>query len=215
MRIVRNTARILFLVAFAAVLVKGNMALWLALFIVSALLALFFGRFYCGWICPMNTVMISAERVSKKTGWQTKVVPRILTKKGLPWIVLFISILMMMVFKKTVQIDLPMLLVFLVLSVVVTLRFEPWVFHNHICPFSPILAMSSSKPHWTYRVDASNCIGCARCETVCPSKAVAVGEDRNARIESSLCHECGQCTEVCPRNVIAYSKKQNEKETTK
>ena len=40
--------RVLFLGLFIFLIVTGNMLLWLALFAVSLIAALFFGRVYCG-----------------------------------------------------------------------------------------------------------------------------------------------------------------------
>lgn len=54
----------LFLSAFLFVLANGRMMLWLGLFGVSLLAALVFGRIYCGYVCPMNTVMIPADWIA-------------------------------------------------------------------------------------------------------------------------------------------------------
>lgn len=46
-----------------------------------------------------------------------------------------------------------------------------------------------------------SCIGCGRCEKVCPSGAAEVKENL-ARIDESLCLSCGQCAVNCPRGTI-------------
>jgi len=111
------------------------MVLWLGIFGVSLLLALLFGRVFCGWICPMNTIMIPTEWLSKKLNLQAKDAPRWLKSGVLPWVMLIVLILAMMVLKKLVGIEIPILLYVLLLSIVVTLRYKPEVFHNNICPF--------------------------------------------------------------------------------
>ena len=45
------------LILFIVLLITGRIQVWMGIFLVSAVLALFFGRIYCGWICPINTVM--------------------------------------------------------------------------------------------------------------------------------------------------------------
>ena len=46
------------------------------------------------------------------------------------------------------------------------------------------------------------CIGCKKCENVCPAEAVKV-TDNLAAIDYSKCISCGSCAEVCPRKIIA------------
>ena len=56
-----NVTRILFLAVFIWLMLNGGMVLWLGIFGISLILALLFGRIFCGWICPMNTLMIPTE----------------------------------------------------------------------------------------------------------------------------------------------------------
>ncbi|HBD86889.1 MAG TPA: hypothetical protein DC001_05625, partial [Clostridiales bacterium] len=72
MKYIANIIRILFLALFLFLLVSGKMMLWLALFGVSLIAALIFGRIYCGYAWPMNTLMIPVERLSKKLKLQAK-----------------------------------------------------------------------------------------------------------------------------------------------
>ena len=71
MKYIINIIRILFFVLFIFLLLNGKMMLWLALYAVSLLAALLFGRVYCGYVCPMNTLMIPTEWLSKKLKLQT------------------------------------------------------------------------------------------------------------------------------------------------
>jgi polyferredoxin len=79
--------------------------------------------------------MIPTEWLSKKLNLQAKDAPRWLKSGVLPWVMLIVLILAMMVLKKLVGIEIPILLYVLLLSIVVTLRYKPEVFHNNICPF--------------------------------------------------------------------------------
>lgn len=47
----------------------------------------------------------------------------------------------------------------------------------------------------------TGCIGCKKCEKVCPSGAVTV-ENNVAHIDPEKCTNCGACAEVCPRKII-------------
>jgi pyruvate formate lyase activating enzyme len=47
---------------------------------------------------------------------------------------------------------------------------------------------------------AEQCLGCFKCEKVCPSKAIL--PDAEKRIDRSICNACGLCVEVCPSGAI-------------
>jgi len=50
-------------------------------------------------------------------------------------------------------------------------------------------------------VDQELCIGCGKCEEVCPYGAIEV-IDGNAVIDPNLCHLCMRCVEECPKGAI-------------
>lgn len=49
------------------------------------------------------------------------------------------------------------------------------------------------------------CIGCMKCEKVCPTEAIKV-EDNLSRIDYSKCIACGACAEACPTDAIKIKK---------
>ncbi|HZW37064.1 MAG: 4Fe-4S dicluster domain-containing protein, partial [Deltaproteobacteria bacterium] len=56
------------------------------------------------------------------------------------------------------------------------------------------------EPHWS----GEGCTFCRICETVCPSKAVRIPEDRRiVNIDLSGCIGCGDCIESCPAGAMA------------
>lgn len=46
-----------------------------------------------------------------------------------------------------------------------------------------------------------SCIGCMKCQKVCPAGAITV-ENNLARIDYEKCENCGKCAEVCPQGTI-------------
>lgn len=199
--------RILFLAMFTVLIVNGKMVLWLAVFAVSLVAELLFGRFYCGFLCPMNTVMIPADWLARKLKIQTRNVPGWMKSGRLAWALLAISLISALLLKRMRGINLPILLVLLVLSVLVTLRFHPSVFHNLLCPFGAVQKLVARKPVFSHRVDTTTCIGCKACEKVCPSEAIAVTiADHKAHVTDNVCHQCTSCQQVCPKASIRYGK---------
>ena len=207
MKYITNIIRILFLALFIFLLANGKVVLWLALFGAILVIALIFGRIYCGYVCPMNTLMIPIEWLSKKLKLQTADAPKWLKNGYFTWITLGISIAVMLLSKRLLHIDLPILPFWLVMSILITLRYKPAVFHNLICPFGALQRSFGRFARLSQKVDKDACVGCKLCEKACPSNAIVVfSEDKKAVINTALCHQCIKCQQVCPKDAIHYSK---------
>ncbi len=209
MKFLINATRILFLVVFVWLMLKGRMVVWLGIFGISLILALLFGRIFCGWICPMNTLMIPTEWLSKKLKLQSEDTPKWLESGFLSWTLLIVLVLTMSVIKRIFSFEIPILVYILFLSIFVTLRYKPEVFHNKICPFGALQSLTGRFALLSEKVTSDKCIGCKLCETVCPSKAVIVSEqDKVARIDPKMCHQCFSCYLICPKDAISYRRKE-------
>lgn len=197
--------RIIFLGLFLFLVINGKMMLWLALFALSLVLALFFGRIYCGYACPMNTLMVPTEWISKKLKIQTKKTPKWLESGKIGWISLVASIMLMIIGKVVLKRNIPVLMIWLVASVLITLRYKPSIFHNLICPFGVLQKLFGKNARFSEKVNKENCIGCKLCEKVCPTEAIIV-LDKKAEIDTALCLQCTSCVQVCPKDTIHYVK---------
>lgn len=208
MKYLGTIIRLTFLAIFLFLVSKGKMMLWLGLFAVSLVAALIFGRVYCGYVCPMNTVMIPTEWLSKKLKIQSDKAPKWLKSNKLPWITLLLSIVLVVISKKVMGKNLPFMIIWLALAVIITLRYKPEVFHNHICPFGALQKTFGKFARFSKTVEEETCIGCKLCENSCPSAAIeVVAENKKAVINTSLCHQCESCQQVCPKNSIHYISK--------
>lgn len=199
--------RLLFLVLFLLIVASGKMMLWLILFAVSLAVATVFGRVYCGYACPMNTLMIPTEWVSRKFRLQTTKTPKWLKNGYFQWVTLAISLAAFLLLKRIMNMNFPILPFWLILSVLITIRYRPTVFHNLICPFGVLQGVFGRFARLSKKVDGTACIGCGLCVKSCPSNAITVaGEVGKAAIDGSLCHQCTNCREVCPKDAIRYQK---------
>lgn len=198
--------RLVFLALFILLIQNGKMMLWFGIYAFSLILALIFGRIYCGYICPMNTLMIPTDKIAKKLKFQTDKMPKWLQSGKISWIAIFVSLAVMIFTKRIMDKNIPILLIWLGISVVITIRYKPSIFHNLICPFGPLQKIFGRFTRFSENVYKEGCIGCYKCEKVCPSEAILVNkEDKKAEIDRSLCHQCTNCVQVCPTDTISYS----------
>ena len=113
----------------------------------------------------------------------------------------------MLLAQKLLDKNISILLIWLVVSALITLRYNPAVFHNLICPFGPLQKVFGRFAKFSEKVNKESCIGCKLCEKVCPSEAIEVkSTDKKAEIETSICLQCTNCQQVCPKDAIHYSK---------
>ena len=206
MKTATTILRTVALALFLFLVTRGKMNLWLIIFALSLLAALFFGRIYCGYLCPMNTVMGPAEWLSKRFGWQAKTAPKWMQNRYLPWLALIVSLASMILAQKVLHKNIPVLLLWLAASFLITLRYHPAVFHNLICPFGALQKIAGRSPRLAKFVHTDRCIGCKKCETVCPSEAIPV-TSKKAFITTERCHQCQNCSSVCPTGAIRYTQK--------
>ncbi|MDD4324500.1 MAG: 4Fe-4S binding protein [Eubacteriales bacterium] len=195
--------RVAFLALFIFLVINGKTLLWLVLFGVSLVLGIFFGRLYCGYMCPINTVMMPVSQSTKKRGGG-KDAPKWLESGKVAWISLAVSVAIYTFTRLVLQKNFPVLLIWLVLAVVVTLRYKPYVFHNKICPFGVLQRLFARSPRFSQYVDKIGCDGCRDCEKVCPAEAIKVKADEKAEIDSQACLQCKNCEFICHTKTIKY-----------
>ena len=150
----------------------------LLLFLLPLLFALFFGRVYCGGVCPMGAlqelVNVHNFRISRAVNWALSLIP---------WIYLAFAILyaatrsqfIICKFDPFIGIfrlggDIGMIVfgaLLLILSV-----FVGRPFCRFLCPYGVLLGLMSSLSKRRVEVTSEKCINCTLCHHSCPVDAI-------------------------------------------
>lgn len=200
-RTFQTISQFLFLLLFFILLTTGRIQLWMVIFLSSVILALALGRFYCGWICPINTVMKAITKVKKRLRIKNLAIPQFV-KKPLFRYGLLAAFLATMFLVLAGGKKLPVLPALVLAGAAVTLFLPESLWHRYLCPYGAILNLTGSKALKRVRIETNNCLQCGLCQKVCPAAAVSKAEKYT--IDGGLCLTCLECVSQCPKKAIKY-----------
>lgn len=195
---------------------RGVMGLVLFLLLVPILLSLFWGRIFCGWMCPIGAAqeLISNKRFRVKMPIavdQPLKKLKYLLLAGFSLATLWTGVNYFghhEPFKTLFNFDgstLSFVLLALVLAwSIVTER----PFCRYICPLAAILAITSRCSRCKVSLDRSTCVHCHLCAKsgCCPTGALRMESTGPAAlpvIDAAECIHCGKCGQKCPRNALS------------
>jgi ferredoxin-type protein NapH len=171
------------------------------IFLGSVVLSALFARFYCGWICPINSMLQISEWIGKRLKIQKDEIPSVLRSGMFAYVMLLLTF-MLAFLNMTGRFRLPFLLVMIGLGFLITLRYAQAAWHKYLCPYGVILRFPGRFARLKMKVD-NTCSGCELCKKVCPAEAVEI-KNRKAEIDPALCLVCHECSVTCPKNAISY-----------
>ena len=128
--------RVLFLVLLFVLLRQQLLLVWLGIYLASLLIPLLFGkRLYCKLACPMNTLMLWVTKLKQKLGWKNRPLPKWLEGGRIAWFSLALTAAVFILTRRVLGKDFPMMIVWMVVSVFLTLFYHQDLFHDQVCPF--------------------------------------------------------------------------------
>lgn len=72
---------------------------------------------------------------------------------------------------------------------------------NTVCPVGAFLGCLSRFALFRIRIADSACVGCGRCEKVCPSSCI---DSKSRRVDASRCVACCNCMSVCRHQAVTF-----------
>lgn len=191
-------------------------------FVAMLVLSMFFGRVWCGYLCPaggLQEACLSINEKASKQGWKNNI-------KYVIWIVWIIGIIVTFILgKNDVRIDFFYMtdhgisitevynyiiyygvLLVLILPAMIGGRRASC---HYICWMAPFMVIGSSigrflhLPQLHIEADSERCISCKRCNKVCPMglDVAALVKEKKSCTE---CIQCGACVDECPNKVVKY-----------
>ena len=186
---------------------------------IPVIAALFFGRVFCGWVCPMGAVQhfVFKKETSKKIR-SFEPSPRLHNilryVKYLVLLVLVVTVAVTRVnwfssidpFKALFNMDftlIPAILIVVVLVLSIVIGF-PWC--RYVCPLGAFIALFGRFSLFKVKVN-QKCTNCKACQTTfCDYRAIQPGESQPV-VNQLECTRCGECVARCPSGALDFTRK--------
>ncbi|SDP53191.1 4Fe-4S binding protein [Desulforhopalus singaporensis] len=185
---------------------------------VPVLVALFLGRVFCSWICPVSFILEVQDRIRKVFSGKRYLFNGLIVAKRILWVTLMTEILLSMILGVPLFVflsppglvgrevmmlaffgSLPLeggILLLIVMLELLTRRF----FCRSFCPLGGLLAFIGRKRNLVIDLADESCSGCRQCDFVCPmGLRPSVGESRGA-----YCWNCGECVACCDNEALKF-----------
>ncbi len=199
---IQKIVQITTLALFILLIAVGKVQLWMGLLILGTLAAFIFGRFYCGWICSINTVLMGVTWVKKKLKIKSLEMPEFL-KRPIVGYALFAAFIGVFALTFVTGKRFPLLPILSGTGILLTFLFPEELWHRCLCPYGTLMKVASLKTSSGMEIQEDLCNNCTACKRVCPANAVVKGETKH-QIRKSDCLICFKCERSCKKNAIHY-----------
>lgn len=198
-------------------------------FVCMLLGSIFFGRIFCGWLCPMGGLqecLCSVNEKTPKQGWRNYI-------KIVIWIVWITAVILCFVFRKQeVSINFFYMtdhgisiteiynyviyygVIFLVL--IPAVLFGKRVFCHYFCWMAPFMIIGIKirqvlhLPGLHVGLEEKKCISCGKCNKSCPMGLNVVELGKDGHHLGTECIQCGSCIDHCPKKALSYGWKRRK-----
>ncbi|WP_291949433.1 quinol dehydrogenase ferredoxin subunit NapH [Campylobacter sp.] len=205
-----------------------NLMVLIGALIVFLFYAIFAGRAFCAWVCPINIITDLANFFRMKLN--TNQIKTINVSKNLRYYVMVFSLVFSLVFSFPVFEEfsyigiiqrgiifggISWIFVALIIFCIDTFL-SPRFVCSHFCPLGAFWALVSHFSLLKVRYDLQKCTKCYKCIQICPEKQVLwmIGKEKQD-VKSGECIRCGRCIDVCNDDALDFNiikiRRENEK----
>ena len=185
--------------------------------------SLFFGRAFCGWICPAGGLpeCMTLAQDKKAKGGKLNLIKFAI---WIPWIasILFIALSIggfqnidfLYQTMNGISVANPMSYIVyygvVLLIIILSLATGKRGFCHYSCWMAPFMIIGTkvkdrlNLPSLHLISDKSKCISCNKCTQKCPMSLEVQVMAKLGVMRNSECILCGECVDVCPKSVINY-----------
>lgn len=184
--------------------------------LIPIVLSLFFGRFFCSWVCPVNSLLELVHALIKKTGHKALNL-KILTNPNLRYLLLAIGLILpffgytlfpyilpyailgrWFYYLSIGVLFLPGLTFLLTLLLFDLIQKGFWC--SYLCPTGALLSLTGRKRLVKIKHEEASCRErCSLCKQVCRWNA----NPKTRQITN--CTNCGLCVQKCPGKALQFS----------
>jgi ferredoxin-type protein NapH len=209
----------LILVGSAMGIITGSFITFAALFFIS----LFFGRAWCGWVCPTGGLQEYCFAIN-----DNKTKEKYYKVKYFIWVPWIVLIAIMAIFaggytkidpllftNNGISISEPFLYTIYFVVLLITLIPAIWAGKraacHYLCWMAPFMIIGTKIknlakwPSLHLKANKELCVECRLCSKNCPMSLEVNGKVKKEDLKDFECILCGTCVDSCPKDAIKYS----------
>ena len=188
--------------------------------IIALFYAIFGGRAFCSWVCPINMVTDLANWLRRKLGLDAKEVNyRFLKRSARYWILALTFVVSAITGVAAFEVLSPITImqrgiIFgfgAGISVVIAIfLFDLFGVKNgwcgHLCPLGAAYSIIGKYSLIRVKHNHEACTGCMECKVVCPENQVLhMINKESVSVTDGECTNCGRCIDVCNDDALGFS----------
>ena len=202
---------------------EGVVAGCFIVFLLQFVTALFFGRLFCGWICPAAGFQEACfpandRRINNRYNWVKYLI-------WVPWMTAIIMVCLSagglrsvnFFYRTDMGISVsnpkayPIYLTVTGVIILLALSIGRRAFCHYGCWMAPFMILGTKLgsalrlPALRLKAQEEQCNDCKKCTRGCPMSLEVDKMVKRGSMRNSECVLCGQCADGCPKGVIRYS----------